>query len=434
MDSSLGTSKLMDLAYNLWPINRSILGEGNRNTFELIQKYVGKEFDFLKINSGTKVFDWTIPDEWNVTDAFIIDPNGKRILDFKKNNLHLVGYSIPVDSEMSLEELSGHLHSLPDQPNVIPYVTNYYGKSWGFCISHNEKLNLVNGKYRVKVDSSFKPGQLEIAEYFIQGSSKKEIFLSTYICHPSMANNELSGPLVCASIAKKLFENSKSNTLKYSVRIAFMPETIGSIAYINSNLEKMKENIICGYVVTCVGDQRAWSFLPSRMANTFADRKALSLLKTQYPEFKTYTWLDRGSDERQYCSPGIDLPFASVMRSKYATYPEYHTSSDKFGDVVTEEGMQESIDFYLTLLGEIQKCSFPKAIYLCEPNMGKRGLYPLNSIKNAYQNSKTLMNILSFCDGKTEESEISRLTGLSHEQVTLNIKILYENKLIYFEK
>ena len=145
----------MDLAYDLWPINRSILGEGNRNTFKLIQKYVGKEFDFLKINSGTKVFDWTIPEEWNVTEAFIIDPNGMRILDFKKNNLHIVGYSIPVDSEMSLEELSGHLHSLPDQPNLIPYVTNYYGKSWGFCISHNEKLNLVNGKYRVKINSSF---------------------------------------------------------------------------------------------------------------------------------------------------------------------------------------------------------------------------------------------------------------------------------------
>jgi aminopeptidase-like protein len=423
----------MDLAYNLWPINRSILGEGNRKTLNLIQEYVGKEFNFLKIGSGTKIFDWTVPDEWNVTEAFIIDPNGVKILDFEKNNLHLVGYSIPVDKEMSLEDLSGHLHSLSDQPNVIPYVTNYYGKSWGFCISHNERINLVNGKYRVKINSSFRPGQLEIAEYFIQGSSEKEIFLSTYICHPSMANNELSGPLVCATVAKELFEYSKSNTLKFSVRIAFMPETIGSIAYINSNLEKMKKNIICGYVVTCVGDQRAWSFLPSRIGNTIADRMALSLLNAQHPEFKSYTWLDRGSDERQYCSPGIDLPVASVMRSKYATYPEYHTSSDKFGDVVTEIGIQESIDFYLTLLSEIQKCSIPQAFYLCEPNMGKRGLYPLNSIKNSYKDPKILMNILSFCDGKTEDIEIARLTGLSPEQVKLNLKILYENKLIYFE-
>jgi len=409
------------------------MGDGNRESLSLIQDYVGREFTLLKFKSGTKVYDWTIPEEWKINDAYLINPNGEKILEFKKNNLHLVGYSIPINKEITLNELSKHLHSIPEQPNVIPYVTNYYGNDWGFCLPHNQRVNLISGKYKVVIDSSFKPGHLEIAEYLIRGTSEKEIFLSTYICHPSMANNELSGPLVCASLAKELFKYARSNKLKYSVRIAFMPETIGSIAYVCSNLPRMKRNLICGYVVTCVGDENDWSYLPSRTGTTLADRTAMQLLQEFHPKFKSYSWLDRGSDERQYCAPGVDLPIGSVMRSKYGTYPEYHTSEDKFGTVVTETGLNETFRFYLKILNRLQGYSFPKVSVYCEPNMGKRGLYPLTSIKNNYKSTKMLMNILSYCDGKTEEQEIARLTGLTIDQVNSSLKILFENNLIHFE-
>jgi aminopeptidase-like protein len=425
---------IMELADKLWPLNRSILGNGNRETLSLIENYVGKDLDYLKFESGTKVYDWTIPDEWHVDNAYVIDPYGKKILDFKKNNLHLMGYSIAVNSVMKLEELNLHLYSLPDQPDAIPYVTSYYHKNWGFCLSHDQRKNLPEGVYRVVIESSFTSGHLEIAEYLIKGKSQKEIFLSTYICHPSMANNEMSGPLVCANIAKTLVENFTNCELNYSVRIAFMPETIGSISYIKANLERMKKNVICGFVVTCVGDQRKWSFLPTRVGNTVADRSAIRVLQNLSLMFDQYSWLDRGSDERQYCSPGVDLPIASVMRSKYGTFPEYHTSNDKFGSVVTEEGICESVNFYLKLLEEIQQYSFPSSTYKCEPNLGSRSLYPLVSIKVNYDNSKNLLNVLSHCDGKTEEIEIARLTKLNIAQVKSALDILKKNQLIYFER
>jgi aminopeptidase-like protein len=424
----------MELADKLWPLNRSILGNGNRETLSFIQNYVGKDFDYLKFESGTKVYDWTIPDEWHVDNAYVIDPYGEKILDFKKNNLHLMGYSIAVNSVMNFEELNLHLYSLPDQPDAIPYVTSYYHKNWGFCLSHDQRKNLPEGDYRVVIESSFTSGHLEIAEYLIKGKSQKEIFLSTYICHPSMANNELSGPLVCANIAKTLVENFTNCELNYSVRIAFMPETIGSISYIKANLERMKKNVICGFVVTCVGDQRKWSFLPTRLENTVADRSAIRVLQNMSIMFDHYSWLDRGSDERQYCSPGVDLPIASVMRSKYGTFPEYHTSNDKFGSVVTEEGIRESVNFYLKLLEEIQQYSFPSSTYLCEPNLGSRNLYPLISIKVNYENANNLLNVLSHCDGKTEEIEIARLTKLNIAQVKYALDILKKNQLIYFER
>lgn len=310
MDYSKVGEYMYQLLKELFPICRSITGEGVRETLRIIQKHI--PIKIHGIPSGTKVFDWEVPKEWNIKDAYIMDEEGNKIVDFKKNNLHVVGYSIPVDKTVNLEELESHLYSIEDQPEAIPYITSYYKERWGFCISHNQRKKLKDGNYRVYIDSSLKDGYLNYAELIIPGRTSKEIFLSTYICHPSMANNELSGPVLLTYLAKWIMSEPR----KFSYRLVFIPETIGSITYLSQNYKEMKENIIAGYNLTCVGDNRAYSFMPSRYGNTYADKVALNVLRYSQPDFIQYSYLQRGSDERQYCSPGIDLPVASIMRTK----------------------------------------------------------------------------------------------------------------------
>ena len=248
--------EIYQFAKELWPLNRSITGNGLRETLQKVSKHLSK-FEIKSVPSGTKVFDWTVPKEWDVKEAYIITPSGVKICDFSENNLHLVGYSIPFEGEISLEELKTHLHTLPDQPNAIPYVTSYYEERWGFCLSH-EKFNILEkGIYKVVIKSKLFKGELNYGELLIKGKSEKEIFLSTYICHPSMANNELSGPCVLTFLAKWLQEISFTN---YSYRIIFVPETIGSITYLSQNYKEMKYKIIAGFNVACVGDDRSYSY------------------------------------------------------------------------------------------------------------------------------------------------------------------------------
>lgn len=400
---------IYQLAQELWPINRSITGDGVRETLKKISNHL-PQLKIKSIPSGTQVFDWTVPKEWSVKEAYIITPAGEKICDYSKNNLHIVGYSIPFEGEMSLHELKKHLYTLPAQPNAIPYVTSYYKDRWGFCLSHKKFDSLKNGTYKVVVNSNLFDGELNYGELLIRGKSDNEIFLSTYICHPSMANNELSGPTVVTFLSKWLQEIEET---QYSYRIIFIPETIGSISYLSQNYKIMKKKIFAGFNVSCVGDDRAYSYLPSRNGNTISDLIAKHVLKWTDPNFIEYSWLDRGSDERQYCAPGIDLPIASILRTKFGKYPEYHTSLDNLENVVSPKGLDGGYWAIRKAIEAIECNKNYKATIKCEPQMGKRGLYPTLSVKGRDEEVRLIMNFLSLCDGQTSLFEIAEYLNLA---------------------
>jgi aminopeptidase-like protein len=390
-------------ARQLWPLNRSITGEGVRETLRQIHVHLPK-LTIKSVPSGTQVFDWTVPKEWAIHEAYLITPSGKKICDFSKNNLHVMGYSIPVDKTLSLDDLRKHLYTLPEQPDAIPYHTSYYKDNWGFCLSKNDFDELENGNYQVKIDSKLFDGELNYGELIIPGKSKKEILLSTYICHPSMANNELSGPTVVTYLSKWIEQLAER---KFTYRIIFIPETIGSITYLSINYKKMKQNIIAGYNVTCVGDNRAYSYLPSRDGNTLSDNVAKHVLNWIDSNYIQYTWLDRGSDERQYCAPGIDLPVASIYRTKFGKYPEYHTSLDNLDNVVTAEGLEGGYNAIKKALELIENNKNYKVTMLGEPQLSKRGLYPFISKKYKDEHVALMTNFISLCDGNTSLLDIA---------------------------
>ena len=422
--------EIYKFAKELWPINRSITGEGLRETLKKLSTHLTK-LEIKSVPSGTKVFDWEIPPEWHVREAYIISPEGKKICDFSVNNLHLVGYSIPFRGRMKLEELQKNLHSLPEQPNAIPYITSYYEMRWGFCLTQKQRDILEDGEYEVVVNSKLFEGELNYGELVLPGESDQEIFLSTYICHPSMANNELSGPAVATYLAKWL---SELKTRRYTYRLVFIPETIGSIAYLSKNYINLKKKVIAGFNISCVGDERSYSYLPSRNGNTISDKVAKHVLKWIDPNYKIYTWLDRGSDERQYCAPGIDLPIASILRTKYGEYPEYHTSLDNLNDVVTPKGLDGGYWALRRALELIEKNNFYKANVLCEPQMGKRGLYPSlskkNSVKNSVDESRLIMNLLSYCDGEHSLIDIAEKINIPAWDLYKSIETLISHDLV----
>ena len=348
-----------------------------------------------EVPSGSQVFDWTVPNEWNITEARLTGPDGEVIADFSYSNLHVVGYSEPVDLMLPLEELQEHLHSRPDLPEAIPYVTSYYARRWGFCLKHSVRQKLRPGMYHAVIKSTLAPGHLTYGELVLPGKSDKEVFLSTYVCHPSMANNELSGPVVATALARWLLAAPRY----YTYRIVFVPETIGSITYLSRNYQQLRERVIAGFNLTCLGDDRAYSYLPSRKGDTLADRVALHVLRHFAPDFVSYTYHDRGSDERQYCAPGIDLPLCSVMRTKYHVFPEYHTSLDDCS-LVTEKGLQGGFEIMRKILEALEENATFQCRVLCEPQLGRRGLYPTLSTRySCTEQVDLMMDLLAYADG-----------------------------------
>lgn len=399
-------------ATDLFPICRSLTGDGVRQTLSYLGKLVD-ELQVHEVKSGTTALDWVVPDEWNITDAYVADLAGHRLIDFRASNIHVVGYSTPIDTVLTLHELEAHLHSIPSQPTAIPYVTSYYARSWGFCLSQESRDRLGGGPFRVVINSVLAPGSLTYAELIIPGETTDEVLLSTYMCHPSMVNNELSGPVVMTALARWL---TSMPSRKYTYRLLFIPETIGSIVYLSRHLDVLREKVKAGWVLTCIGDDRSYSYVPSRRGGTLADKVSLQVLAERGHEFTEYSFLDRGSDERQWCAPGVDLPVASLMRSKYGEFPEYHTSLDNL-DFVTPEGLQGGLDMMKDAITLLEHNDRWRVVTLGEPQLGSRGLYPTTSTKATTSAVYDLMNVIAYSDGDNDVIDIARICGISTSRV-----------------
>lgn len=412
-------------AKDLFPICRSITGNGTRKTLSYFKK-LNPEFKTLKFPTGKKVFDWVIPKEWNIKDAYLEHESGKRFAEFKNSNLHVVGYSKPIKTTMNKKKLLKFIHTQKDQPNSIPYVTSYYKEAWGFCLTENEKRKLPNGNYKVVIDSELKRGNLELSHALLKGKSNKEIFFSSYVCHPSMANNELSGPVLLNQIMRYV-KSKYLKKSKYSYRFILIPETIGSIAYLSKFSKIMKSNIICGFNLTCVGDERAYSYVSSRRGNTLADKTLKNALRG-FKNVKKYSFLERSSDERQYCAPGIDLPLCCFSRSK--RYPEYHTNKDNF-NVVTQKGLMGSFKIMKKIIGELESKIYPITRSYCEPNLSRRKLYPTFSQKGKYNKIlEVRKNLIAYSDGTTSLYEIADKLKLPYKILRKQYNFLKLKKIL----
>lgn len=418
-------NEMYQLARELFPIDRSLTGDSVRRTLAVLKREL-PELTIHEVPSGTEVFDWTVPKEWAVRQAYIEDEKGNRIIDYKDLNLHVMGYSTPVDRWVDLEELKHYIYVQNGQPDAVPYVTSYYVPRYGFCMSEKQRDALLPGQYHMVIDSELFDGSLTYGELMIPGKEEKEILISTYVCHPSMANNELSGPVLAVALAKKI---AAQTNRKYTYRFIWIPETIGSITYLSEHFEYMKKNTAAGFVLSCVGDDRTFSYVPSRDGNTLADRAARNVLSFYYPEYKRYTYLDRGSDERQYNAPGIDLPVCVVCRSKYGEYPEYHTSLDDM-NFISPKGLQGAYEVYEGILNALEYNDFYRIKCLCEPQLGKRGMYPTVSKKGSYDVVKSMVDFIAYADGKRDLIAVSDLIRVPIEQLIPIIIKLTEADLL----
>lgn len=413
-----------DLARRLWPIHRSITGDGVRQTLAILREHL-PGLVIHEVPSGRSAFDWVIPDEWSIQEARLTAPDGSVVADIQDCNLHVLGYSTAVNQVLPLDKLQNHLHSIPEQPDAIPFLTSYYNRNWGFCLTHRQREELKPGTYRAHIDASHRPGSLTYGELVIPGESTDEIFVSTYVCHPSMANNELSGPVVATALAQWI----GSEPRHYSYRFAFVPESIGALMYTSRNLDHLKHHTVGGFNLTCIGDDRAFTYLESRKGDTRLDRTALRQLNKR-PNARHYSYLQRGSDERTYCAPGIDLPLISLMRSRYGDYSEYHTSLDDLERVVTPSGLQGGFDFVRDCIEELETEPVLSAIQLGEPQLGRRGLYHAMLNKNTSDEVMLRTNVLAYADGQHSIRDIAELTECNIEDVEQVVNQLQQHDLV----
>ncbi|WP_248929440.1 DUF4910 domain-containing protein [Paenibacillus hamazuiensis] len=427
-----------ELFDRLFPICRSITGPGLRETLSILSEYLPLEQ--LGEPTGSSVFDWTIPKEWRIREAWVKGPDGSTIIDFKKSNLHVLNYSIPVNRKMGLDELKEHLYSLPHMPEAIPYVTSYYKERWGFCLPHRQLEQLEPGTYHAYIDSELADGELNFGHAILPGESNKEILISTYVCHPSLANNELSGPVTAAFLYRRLAAWTKR---RFTYRFVFVPETIGSITYLHRFGKHLKEKLHTGLVLTCLGGaQHRLSYKMSRRGNVPTDRLVQHLFRLQalQGDIRGFTPIN-GSDERQYCSPGFNLPVGQMSRMVYNCYPGYHNSFDT-KETMTIEALQQSVDELEQLLRAIELDGYyVNQNPYGEVKLDKHDLYPdLNSPLNGVYSSNNVADnrvqldrilvMLNYCDGEHSLLDIADKCGCSILQLEPIVRILKEKQLL----
>ena len=416
--------QMYGLMEKLYPICRSITGNGVRQTLNEIKKYV--DLQIHEIPTNTNVFDWTIPKEWNISDAYIADSGGTKVVDFKKSNLHVISYSTPIRKKMSLAELKEHIHTIPDLPDAVPYLTSYYKEDWGFCMRHNDFLNLKDDEYDVVIDSTLKNGSLTYGELFIPGSVSDEILVSCYVCHPSMCNDNLSGVVLTTMLAKEL---GKIQTT-HSIRFLFIPETIGAIAWLATN-EKSLSKIKHGLVATCLGDPGISTYKRTKHGNAEIDRVVEFILKNSKNAYQILDFFPTGSDERQFCSPGIDLNVGSLMRTPYGRFSEYHTSADDL-QFVQPQFLEDSYSKYLQTIFILENNK--KYLNLnpkCEPQLGKRGLYrQIGGQKITKDYELAMFWMLSLSDGSHDLLDIAVKSGLDFGILLEAAQKLEKNNLL----
>ena len=432
--------EIYNLMKELFPVMKSITGEGNRVVLNTLKKII--PIEIMEVPTGTQVFDWKVPREWNCRDAWIKNSKGEKIIELGKSNLHVVNYSVPFKGVVSFDELKNHLYTLPRQPDKIPYITSYYKERWGFCLKQEDLDKMDEGDYEVLIDSELKGGSLSFGEIYIPGEKKEEILFSSYICHPSQCNDSLSGVALCVFLAKSLLE--KKN--KYSYRFLFIPETIGAITWLSLNEEKVK-NILGGFVVTCVGDSGEFTYKKTRSGNHFIDFVSLKVLNEGGSKFKVREFNPSdGSDERQYSSPGFNIQMGSLMRTMYGEFKEYHNSGDNL-DFVSSESLDETFEMYKKIIGELENNKFEdynvveetvedgeKYLSLnpkCEPQLGRRGLYGTMGGRTGVEfNEAVIFWMLNFSDGKHTLDNISKKSGINLDELKGAASVLVERDLI----
>jgi len=402
-ESAVDLERLFD---RLWPLNRSLTGEGVRRTHAILGELV--PLRQIEMPSGSRVFDWQVPPEWVLREAYIVAPDGRRLLDVAQNNLHLVGYSEPFRGRLSREDLEPHLHSLPALPQAVPYVTSYYARRWGFCLSEELRRALPPGNYDVVVDTELRAGSLTLAESVLPGESTAEVLFSTYTCHPSMANNELSGPLVAAFLHRRL---AALPNRRLTYRFVFAPETIGAIVYLSLTGEHLRSHMLAGYVLTCIGNRSPLTLKRSRRGDSAADRAATHLLRQQ-PEHRIVEFYPSGSDERQYCSPGFNLPVAVLTRD-LASYPEYHTSLDN-KSIMDFEGLVAAVDLAFDICCLLERNrAFRGTVMQGEPFLSRYNLQStLGARRERDRSVEAIKWLLNFSDGAADLLAIAERADL----------------------
>jgi len=423
--SAIG-DELYQLIKRLFPICRSITGNGVRKSLEIMQEYLPLQVH--EVPSGTAVFDWTIPKEWNINDAYIKNKKGHKLVDFNDSNLHVLNYSIPVKGSFPMKELASHLFSIPGSPAWIPYRTSYYEEKWGFCLSHSQLQSMQDDEYEVCIDSTLEPGSLTYGEYYLPGQTEEECLFSCHICHPSLCNDNLSGIAVVLYLAKIL--RTRKNRLSY--RFLFIPGTIGAITWLSLNENKLS-NIKAGLVATLLGDPASFTYKKTRGGDETIDKAVIHFLKFSAKDFRLIDFFPYGYDERQYNSPGINLPVGSLTRSQYGQYPEYHTSADNL-ELVTPGKLEESLNAYLSIADILDN----NIVYInqypnCEPQLGKRGLYQKIGGMNEQEKELRRMAMLwclNLSDGKHSLLEIADRASIPFDVLKDVATVLEGNGLL----